>query len=66
MKNIILAIFFVLLFSGDNTQMTVEEREMLLKKTAIHINEKNFLLKKKDLFTYDNSFIMILIRLKKL
>jgi len=66
MKNIILAIFFVLLFSGDNAQMTVEEREMLLKKTAIHINEKNFLLKKKDLFTYDNSFKYDINKIKEI
>ena len=66
MKNIILAIFFVLLFSGDNAQMTVEEREMLLKKTATHINEKNFLLKKKDLITYDNSFKYDINKIKEI
>lgn len=66
MKNIILAIFFVLLFSGDNAQMTVEEREMLLKKTAIHINEKNFFIKQKDLLTYDNSFKYDINKIKEI
>lgn len=57
MRNIILSIFFILLFSGNKGQMTIEERENLLKKSAIQINEKNFIINKKvDNLSKDISF----------
>ena len=67
MKNIILSIFFILLFSGSKAQMTKEEREKLLKKAAIRINEKNFAIKKEvDNLSNDISFKYDANRIKEI
>lgn len=67
MKNIILSIFFILLFSGNKAQMTKEERERLLKKAAIRINEKNFDIKKEVVkLSNDISFKYDVSRIKEI